>query len=218
MLTSRQIFRYAVPARTVTKKHCLRETKTYLNSMHASESTLDSGTSGTASHSSRHDMLAIISSRYQYGSFLFFVSEVMSNYLTIDGLKKFSLLPEAPPPPSVRPVAFATSATWLIRHWIVRSGWLCAVEGGKLTRYHLVKDKKTWNDANEYCKQNQMSLVVIANQQEQIQLQAFLKRQWLCHTYYPRESFREGLWNHRRAFVCLSVCLSVRSFVTTITK
>jgi len=45
----------------------LRETKTYLNCMHASESTLDSG---TASHSSRHDMLAIISSRYQYGPFL----------------------------------------------------------------------------------------------------------------------------------------------------
>jgi len=26
---------------------------------------------------------------------------------------------------------------------------------------------------------------------------------------YPRESFREGLCNHRRWFVCLSVCLSV---------
>ena len=48
----------------------LRETKTYVNYMHASESTLDSG---TASHSSRHDMLAVISSRYQYGSFSFFV-------------------------------------------------------------------------------------------------------------------------------------------------
>ena len=43
-------------------------------------------------------MLAIISSRYQYGPFLFFVAEVMSNYLTTDGLKKISLLPEAPPP------------------------------------------------------------------------------------------------------------------------
>ena len=42
-------------------------------------------------------MLAIISSRYQYGPFLFFVAEVMSNYLTTDGLKKFSLLPEALP-------------------------------------------------------------------------------------------------------------------------
>jgi len=41
-------------------------------------------------------MLAIISSRYQYGPFLFFVAEVMSNYLTTDGLKIFSLLPEAP--------------------------------------------------------------------------------------------------------------------------
>jgi len=29
-------------------------------------------------------------------------------------------------------------------------------------------------------------------------------------SYYPSESFRGGLWNHRRWFVCL--------FVTTITK
>jgi len=50
----------------------------------------------TASHWSRHDMLAIISSRYQYGPFLFFVAEVMSSYLTTDGLKIFSLLAEAP--------------------------------------------------------------------------------------------------------------------------
>ena len=77
----------------------LPETKTYLNYMHASESTLDSGTSGTASHSSRHDMLAIISSRYQYGPFLFFVAEVMSNYLTSDGLKKFFSTSGGPPPP-----------------------------------------------------------------------------------------------------------------------
>ena len=41
-------------------------------------------------------MLAIISSRYQYGPFLFFVAEVMSSYLTTDGLKIFSLLAEAP--------------------------------------------------------------------------------------------------------------------------
>jgi len=52
----------------------------------------------TADHSSRYDMLEIISSRYQYGPFLLFVAEVMSNYLTkcTDGLKFFSLLPEAP--------------------------------------------------------------------------------------------------------------------------
>jgi len=60
-------------------------------------------------------MLAIIPSRYQYGPFLFFVvAEVILNYLTTDGLKKCSLLPEAPF--GLRPVAFATSATWLIRH------------------------------------------------------------------------------------------------------
>ena len=37
----------------------LHETKTYVNYMPASESTLDSGTSGKASHSSRHDMLQL---------------------------------------------------------------------------------------------------------------------------------------------------------------
>jgi len=55
--------------------------------------------------------------------FIFFVAEVMSNYLTTDGLKKISLLPEAPW--GLRPVAFATSAcTWLIRHWrSIRRSW-----------------------------------------------------------------------------------------------
>jgi len=50
------------------------------------------------------DMLAIISSRCQYGPFLFFfvVAEVMSNYLTTDGLKFFSLLHEAPLRPEAR--------------------------------------------------------------------------------------------------------------------
>ena len=49
--------------------------------------------------------------------FIFLVAVVMSNYLTTDGLKTISLLPEAP----LRPVAFATSATWLIRHWLYPS-------------------------------------------------------------------------------------------------
>jgi len=71
----------------------------------------------TASHSSRYDMLAIISSRYQYGPFLFFVAEVMSSYLTTDGLKKIFSTSGAPPW-GLRPMAFATSATWLIRHWL----------------------------------------------------------------------------------------------------
>jgi len=35
-------------------------------------------------------------------TFIFFVAEVMSNYLTTDGLKKFSLLPEAPLRPKAR--------------------------------------------------------------------------------------------------------------------
>jgi len=43
-------------------------------------------------------MLAIISSRYQYGPFLsFFVAEVMSNYLTTDGLKKMFSTSAGPP-------------------------------------------------------------------------------------------------------------------------
>ena len=47
-------------------------------------------------------MLAIVSSAYQYGPFLFSVAEVMSNYLTTDGLKNFPLLPEAPLRPEAR--------------------------------------------------------------------------------------------------------------------
>ena len=35
---------------------------------------------------------------------------------------------------------------------------------------------------------------------------------------YPRKSFREGLWNHRRTFVSPAVCLFVCLFVTMITK
>ena len=92
----------------------IRETKTYLNCIHASESTLDNGTSGTASHSSRHDMLAIISFRYQYGPFLFFCCISYVKLLDYWRAEKNSLLPEAPW--GLRPVAFATSATWLIRH------------------------------------------------------------------------------------------------------
>ena len=40
------------------------------------------------------------------------------------------------------------------------------------------------------------------------------RRMLLLIVCYPRESFRQGLWNHRRTFVCLFVCLSV----ATITK
>jgi len=36
--------------------------------------------------------------------FLFFVAEVMSNYLTTDGLKNFSLLPEVPLRPEARAI------------------------------------------------------------------------------------------------------------------
>ena len=49
----------------------------------------------TASHSSQYDMLAIISSRYQHGPF--FVAEVMSNYLTTDGLKQIFSTSGGPP-------------------------------------------------------------------------------------------------------------------------
>ena len=47
--------------------------------------------------------------------FIFFLLQKLSNYLTTDGLKFFSLLPEA----SLRPVAFATSATSC-------TDWMCA--------------------------------------------------------------------------------------------
>jgi len=47
-------------------------------------------------------MLAIISSRYQYGPFLFFVAEVMSNDFTTDGLKKIFSTPGGPLRPEAR--------------------------------------------------------------------------------------------------------------------
>ena len=48
--------------------------------------------------------------------FIFVVAEVVSNYLTTEGLKKNFYFRR--PPFGLRPVAFATSATWLIRHCI----------------------------------------------------------------------------------------------------
>jgi len=57
------------------------------------------------------DTLAIISSRYQYGTFLFFVAEV--TWLLM-GWKHFLYFRR--PSWGLRPVAFATSATWWIRH------------------------------------------------------------------------------------------------------
>jgi len=59
--------------------------------------------------------------------FIFFVAEVMSSYLTTDGLKIFFSTSGAPRGP--RPVAFAISATWLIRHWD-RDKWRKYVNGG----------------------------------------------------------------------------------------
>ena len=48
-------------------------------------------------------MLAVISSRYQYGPFLFFVAEVnMSNYLTTDGLEKIFSTSGGPTRPEAR--------------------------------------------------------------------------------------------------------------------
>ena len=61
-----------------------------LNYIHASESTLDNGTSGTASHSVDTTYWQLfrpdINTAYFY---FYFVAEVMSNYLTIDWLKNF---------------------------------------------------------------------------------------------------------------------------------
>jgi len=75
-------------------------------------------------------MLAIISSRYQYGPFLFFVAEVMSNYLTTDGLKKISLLPEAPLMPEARGVCHICH----IVNPALEDGTSLCVEEGSLSR------------------------------------------------------------------------------------
>ena len=81
--------------------------------MHAIESTLDSGTSGTTSHSSQHDMLAIILSWYQYNPLLLLLQKLCQITWLLTGRKNFLYFRRPP----LRPVAFATSATMLIRHW-----------------------------------------------------------------------------------------------------
>jgi len=114
----------------------------------------------TASHSSRYDMLAIISSRYQHGPFfIFVVAEVMSNYLTTDGLKK--ILYFRKPPFGQRPVAFATSATWLIRHCSRHgiAGPLAARGGGQICR-PFVLGFGNWRACLKY-KSHVMSTVTL---------------------------------------------------------
>ena len=66
----------------------------------------------TASLPSRYDMLAIFHIPLSMRPIFIFCCRSYVKLLTTDGLKKISLLPEAP----LRPVAFATSATWLIQH------------------------------------------------------------------------------------------------------
>ena len=71
----------------------LRETKTYLNCNSRMQCM---GTSNM--HYYQHNTATRFSSAVHFhnGPFLFFVADVMSNYLTTDGLKIFSLLTEAP--------------------------------------------------------------------------------------------------------------------------
>jgi len=68
------------------------------------------------------DTLAIISSRYQYGPFLFFCCRSYVKLLVYWRAEK-NFLDFRRPPWGLRPVAFATSATWLIRHWCQNSEW-----------------------------------------------------------------------------------------------
>jgi len=70
----------------------LRQTKTYLNC-------------NSRMHDCQHNTTMSVqfsSSLSQRPIFSFFVADVMSNYLTTDGLKKFSPLPEAPLRPEAR--------------------------------------------------------------------------------------------------------------------
>jgi len=65
----------------------------------------------TASHSSLYDMLTIISSRYQYGPFLFFCCRSYVKLLDYWQAEK-NFLYFRRPLWGLRPVAFGTSATW----------------------------------------------------------------------------------------------------------
>jgi len=89
-------------ARRRHEVHWLQFARTPLQSSSPAANTHPTPLSGTGADVF-FDMLAIISSRYQYGPFFsFFVAEFTSNYSTTDGLKKISLLPEAPLRPEAR--------------------------------------------------------------------------------------------------------------------
>ena len=91
------------------------------------------GTSGTASHSSQHDMLAIISCWYLYGPF-FFVAYVMSDYL-IDGLKKIFSTPEGPPWHDVRGICHICHMVNPALNTIGYSTWLVQTQSRVLKSY-----------------------------------------------------------------------------------
>ena len=83
----------------------------------------------------------------------------------------------------------------------------------------MINWQKMNNQRNKYAMSNFIRHQVIEKKQYTIDT----KTQPICQiiqqhktvsidfaiVHYPRESFREGLWNHRRTFVCPSVCLSV---------
>jgi len=83
-----------------------------------------------ASHSSRHDMLAIISSRYQYGPFLFFFVAEAVKLLDYWRAENFFLHFRSPPPlrPKARGICHICHMVNSALHcrWSTKVGWSSA--------------------------------------------------------------------------------------------
>jgi len=72
--------------------------------------------------------------------------------------------------------------------------------------------KKDWPTSDAYVFRSANTVVYPLSDSIKITVVQVCEDKLSC--FYPRESFRGGTCNHRRWFVCLSVCL----FVTTITE
>jgi len=81
---------------------------------------------------------------------------------------------------------------------------ICAVTASPV--YSLYADGR-WPDEGRDERSGMKRLVVRQGGEHDMHAISSINRHVCC---YPRESFREGLWNHRRTFVCLSVCLLTR--------
>ncbi|KAK6469624.1 lymphocyte antigen 75-like, partial [Huso huso] len=69
---------------------------------------------------------------------------------------------------------------------------ICAVASGHFRKYHFVKDKKSWFDAQSYCRENHTDLATIESQEETekvLNISAGFTDAWIG-LYYDKENWQ----------------------------